>query len=308
MKKLKNFAILFLLNLFLLSNLYAEITPNDVYYLGASINSSLKKTFDLKEEFNKEVLAETIYPRNVFQKSIDIVNHLIDTDILKIDKTKFESLKNVDMTQIKPENTYNVLLLIKDALSAQFIEYTGEKASKKPADAFHQLREISFNIGNIIKKKDIKTNYGTPNVVYDLNVNNILPAIYEIAKTEKFEFKPFIFPKNPVPDIKPKNIFEITMSLYKNISEYLSIRKGYKPIEFNKIKDLDSINPQDVIDLTAIIISELQAEGQKAQLDPQLAVQYNEWKKDRKVVPGDTYQLAQHEFFVSKSVLKSVKQ
>lgn len=289
---------------FLSSPVRAEKTPTDVYYLALSIDNSLGERFKLAGDFEKERISDTLKPRNVFLKALAVVEEFGDLGIGSIDQARFNAARRTDMSAVKPGNVFNLLNLIRERLMEQdkYSEYDGIREAKTPGDVFQLLRRLSFHNLQIARKNGIPVKWGTPELVYDANMHHILAPLHSIADETRVAYKPFRFPKNALKDIYPRYVYKLQEAVYKNMARHFADKRGYKPIEFLRIKDLDALTPADVLDITGIISAELKALVGDKTLDRENLDKYAEWKRGRQITPGDVIQLVQHNFMISRKI------
>lgn len=282
----------------------SETAPTDVYYLALSVDNSLKAMFELAEDFNREKISDTLKPRNVFLKALEVAGEFAELNIGRIDRDRLEAAERLDASSARPENVYSVLSLVEEQLRARnsYLEYQGFRETRTPSDVFQMLRQISFRHLSIAKKKGLRVNWGTPEPVYEENIRHVMAELQSLARETEVDFEPFHFPKNPLKDIYPRYVFKLQQAVYDNIARYFAEKKGYKPIRFLKILDLDQITPADVLDVTHIVMAELDAVIGGRELGRKIDKQYNDWKSGRKIVPGDVIHLVQYNFTLTRKI------
>ncbi len=282
----------------------AEITPIDVYYLAKSIDESLMSMYGLTSTLNKKKITNNLRSKNVYYKALMTLKEfdLLHND--EIDDQKITDAANFDLNKSNPSYVYGVLTIIRDHLleKKMFIESKEERTPKTPSDVFQMLRQISMHHMEIAKKKHIATDWATPKQVYETVTLYILPVVESIAKESGTDYTEFAFPKQPVGEAKPRNVYKLLMRIYQNIAAYYTNRGGYDPILFEAISDCDDITPADALDIAGIIGIELRSKSGKI-IPPKTAARYEQWKSGKnKVIPGDTFRLLQHNLILSRRV------
>jgi len=313
--RLKIFGCYVMMMVFILSAAEAQntetwktITPTDVYYLAKTIDNSLVSVYDLTSVLEKKRISNNLRPRNVYQKALSVAEefNLLHGNI--INQANLNDAYNIDMAKSKPEDVYKVLSLMSDVLTSKnsFTEITETKTPKVPSDVFQMMRQISMHHHEIAKKKNIQTIWATPAQVYDAVVKNIMPVSYSIAKETGKEYEAFLFPKQPMSGVIPRNVYNLLYHLYNNIAAYYTGKGEYDPVILEKINDCDETSPADVFDLTQIISAELKAKSGNKSLDSESIARYNKWKEGKdKILPGDTFRLLQYNFILTKRSLEN---
>ncbi|MDM8549205.1 hypothetical protein QUF72_03970 [Desulfobacterales bacterium HSG2] len=286
---------------------WKTITPTEVYYLAKSIDDSLASMYGLTTTLTKKRISNNLRPRNVYQKVLSVADEFNILHDNAVSSFKLNEARGIDASRTNPSDVYAVLALLKEYLVSKdtFTESTEERSPKTPGDVFHILRQISMHHLEIAKKKNISTDWATPAQVYDSVVTGILPVVYKIAAEAGVEHEYYPFPSQPVSRILPRYVYKLLYHVYKNISEYYLGKGGYDPVILVEVNDCDKISPADVFDLTKVVIAELRAKSGSKTLPSEIAVRYGRWKNTKeKIVPGDVFRLIQHNFILTKSILR----
>ena len=183
-----------------------EITPTEVYYLAKSLDRSLERMYSISDEpFLKKRISENLRPRNVYQKALSVVEEFrvlhpdaFDVDVLTADQ-------QVEASQTKPKDVYNLLRTIGDYLAARglLVEVDEIRENKVPSDVYQMLRQITWHHIQIAEHKGIVTDWAVVPRVYDAVVKNFLPAAQSMADEAGVSYQDYPFPRQPVSDVTP---------------------------------------------------------------------------------------------------------
>ena len=283
-----------------------EITATENYYLVKSIDESLVKLAGLTGAFERKRISENLRPRNVFEKTLDLAQRFNVLFPNALNPAKLDELSQVaDVSRTTPADAYAVLNLLKAYLVAQgtFQETTDAQTPKTPSDVFHIMRQLSWHYVQIAQQKGLSVKWGTAAQVYDTVVTTVLPAMYGMAADAKITYNPYLFPRQPVSKVQPRNIYKLLRQIYTNIATYYAAKGNYEPLKIVDVTDCDEITPADAFDLAQVAAAELKANLGGKTLAPDLAVRYAEWKKTHEQVePGHTFRLLQHLFILTKQI------
>ena len=291
------------------------ITSTDVYYLAKSIDESLIQMHDLYKVFDKEYISKNVKPRNVYQRAVSLADefHNLHPKVMGnkyINKKLLGMLKQVDPGDLQPKHVYSVLNLIKQHLIAEnkYVAFKGKKSDKEPSDVYHMLRQTSFHHMEIARNRN-PIPWNNSARVFDANFFEIYSILFKIADEQKASLQKFKFPLIPAENIRPQDVYKSQLYLDDLLKKYYYLKDpSYVPIDFESTSDVNSIDPNDVFDLTQIIIAELKSRVKEIiVLDKQTLTRYYNWKnKKRKVTPGDVYNLTQHNIFFMEKILNEM--
>jgi hypothetical protein len=140
-------------------------------------------------------------------------------------------------------------------------------------------------------------------------VKNFLPAAQAMADEAGVSYQDYPFPRQPVHDVAPRNIYKLLSHIYDNIARYYQVKHDYDPLEFLEVNDCDEISPADVFDLIQIVTAELKAEIEFPPLAAATAGQYAAWReKQDAIVPGHTFRLGQYLYMLTKRVRETTRE
>lgn len=286
-----------------------EITPTEVYYLAKSLDASLERMYSISDEpFLKKRISENLRPRNVYQKALSVVEEF---RVLHPDAVAMEELtaaQRVDASQTTPSDVYNLLSKIADyfAVRGMLVEIEDIREKKVPSDVYQMLRQLTWHHIQIAEHKDIVTDWAAVPRVYEAVVKNFLPAAQSMADESGVSYQDYPFPRQPVHDVAPRNIYKLISHIYGNIARYYQLKHEYDPIELLEVNDCDEISPTDVFDLIQIVVAELKAEIGVKPLAATTAEQYAAWRERQdSIVPGHTFRLGQYIYILTKRVLET---
>lgn len=288
-----------------------EITPTEVYYLAQAIERSLVRMYNLPDEpFLKKRISENLRPRNVYQKALFVVEEFGELHPGAIDRERIALAQRAEASQTLPGDVYRLLSVMSDYLAARgrFVESDELREPKRPSDVYHKLRQITGRHIQIAAQKGMVTDWAAVPRVYDAVVNNLLPTAQAIAVDAGIVFQDYPFPRQPVSDVTPYNIYKLISHIYGNIARYYRQKDAYEAIELIEINDCDVIAPVDVFDLIQVVSAELKAEIGIKPLAATTAEAYRTWReKQETIVPGHTFRLGQYLYLLTKSVLETIK-
>ncbi|QTA88349.1 hypothetical protein [Desulfonema magnum] len=283
------------------------VTPTDVYYLAKSIDNSLMAAHGLTRTLTKKRISDNLRPRNVYNKAVSVVEEFNFLHNNAIDPVRLSEARNLDVIRTRPENVYQVLSLISSHLIAEnnFLQSMEQRITRTPNDVFQMLRQVSLHHHEIARKKNLTTDWATPERVYEAVVKHILPVAEGIAHEAGVKYKTFSFPKQPVSGVIPRYVYKLLYYVYMNISKFYMNKGGYEPILLVEVNDCDDISPADVFDLTQVIAAELKVRSGNSSLTQKHASRYASWKNTKeKIVSGDVFRLVQHNFILTKRTLE----
>ncbi len=289
-----------------------EIVSMDVYYLLKSIDDSLVEMHSLYTEFDKVQFADNIKISSNFQRALLLAEEFsyLHTNIFgqaSISEKQLQKLeKEVNLTNVQPEDVYRVLSIIKNVLLAKgnFIEYKGNKIEKTPSDVYQMMRQISHHHLEIFYLRD-PVPWKKPERVYEANLFSIYSQLIKIVKEHGLVPEMFSFPKKPTKGIKPKDVYAAQIYFYDLLQKYLASKvSNYEPVYIEQTRDQSKIDPGDVFELSQIIIADIKSVlGNTQKLGRQTLSRYYSWKSDKlHIIPGDVYNLVQHNISLLESL------
>lgn len=285
-----------------------EITPTEVYYLARSIDESLAHTYNLPDEsFLKKRMSENLRPRNVYQKAFAVVQEFGMLHPGVIDPQQITTAQSLDVNQTVPGDVYKLLTLMSGYFAArgQLVEIEELREQKVPSDVYQILRQITGRHIRIAEQKGMVTDWASVPRVYDAVVKNLLPAVQTVADDAGIVYQDYPFPRQPVNDVTPRNIYKLVGHIYRNIASYHRQKEAYEPIELVEVTDCDEIAPVDVFDLIQVVSAELKAEVGVKPLAATTAEAYRKWREQQEtLVPGHTFRLGQYLYILTKAVLE----
>ena len=286
-----------------------EIAPTDVWNLAKSIDDSIQRRYDIDSSYNKNYLTYSAKPRNVFQRVIFLAEeyNVIHPD--GVDLSEVEKARKKEAEDIRPQDVYNVLLLIKESLVAEnhWVEMTGMEGEKEPSDVYQMLRQISYHLSQAAEQLGLPA-WAIPARVYEANCVQVLPMLMSaVTAAAGKKPDPFQFPKSAMRGIRPIDIFWLQRMIYQDIGEFYKKQKSYEPIKFEDPRHLNRITPADVFDLTQVIIGELKVLlGDTQELDSEIANRYAKWRTEKQhVLPGDVYHLVRYNLRLASLLVRN---
>ncbi|CAM2007315.1 hypothetical protein [Acanthopleuribacter pedis] len=283
--------------------LWSQITPTDVHRLASDINYSVKRAYDINQTFEKIPLSQSIKPRNVYQKVCYLHLEYGQLHPGFTNQARINGLLNRDTKTIGPGDVYRLLDEVAEDLKKRG-EYTAaprSRGSKSPSDVFQMLRAVSHTLKTAAGQTQ-KTAYWGPSRVFMLNYTKIQPILTNLAETRGTQRDAFQLPKEAAENITPQHIFAFQLTLYAEIARYYQTSAGYQPIEFAPFSDFANLSPEDVFDLSLIILGELKV--LHGSYD-QGAETFEAWRNSVGMVkPGHVYYLLRYNFFLAVQTLK----
>ncbi len=281
-----------------------NITPTDVYQLAYNINRSLQRSYQgAAGDFNKVSFSDSIKPRNVFQKVcyLHLEYNSLQPGFTTQALIDAELSRNAD--NLKPADVYALLDKIREDLAKRGDYRRGNvpDGKKTPSDVFQMLRAVSHTIKTIGSQRGLQTHWG-PGRVFMLNYTQVQPILTHLAETRNVTAPAFVFPDQAAEGITPKHIFAFQLTLYAEIARYYQTHKNYQPIVFRAFDAYDDLSPEDVFDLSLIILGELKVLHGSAHGDEAAFVR---WKTSVGAIkPGHVYFLLRHNFFLTVKTLR----
>lgn len=280
------------------------ITPTDVYRLAYNINRSLEKQYDVAADtFDKVSLSDSIKPRNVFQKVCFL--HLEYNSLQPGFTTQaaIDTELNRDADTLTPADVYGLLDKIRVDLAqrGEYRDGNPTAGKKTPSDVFQMLRAVSHTIKTIGSRRGLQANWG-PGRVFMLNYTQILPILTHLAETQNVTIPAFVFPEQAAEGITPRHIFAFQLTLYAEIASYYQTHKSYQPITFREFDAYDHLSPEDVFDLSLIILGELKVLHGSFHGDE---AAFARWQAAvGPIKPGHVFFLLRHNFFLAVKTLR----
>lgn len=281
-----------------------NITPTDVYQLAYNINRSLERSYDVSAgSFDKVSFSDSIKPRNVFQKVCFL--HLEYNSLQPGFTTQaaIDTELGRDADSLKPADVYALLDKIRQDLAQRGDYQRGNPpdGKKTPSDVFQMLRAVSHTIKTIGNQRGLQAQWG-PGRVFMLNYTQVQPILINLAETQNATVSAFVFPDQAAEGITPKHIFAFQLTLYAEVARYYQTHKNYQPITFRDFDAYDNLSPEDVFDLSLIILGELKVLHGSFKGDDAAFVR---WKTSVGAVkPGHVYFLLRHNFFLAVKTLR----
>ena len=283
-------------------------TPAFSYYLAETIIQSYQNMFQLDENFQRKTISNNLKPQNVYERTLEIMEEFETLFPGVITQQQRETAYAVNPTKASPTEISEILTLIRNELERQgaLREYDGLRTAKTPNEVYQLMRKIGWCHRQIAAQRGIQTTWDSVDRVYETVVYEFLPTVYAIADANAFAYESYGFPLQPSEGVKPRNIYKLVIALYKNITQYYTLREETGDmVQFVEVSDCDEITPADVFDLEQVVSAELKLINPALKPSGEVVGQFKSWRATQeKLVPGHTFRLMQHLYILTKNVLE----
>lgn len=275
------------------------------FYIAQGIIDTYSAMFDIRNEFQRKPISDNLNSRNVFPRALAALDEFNALFPDVIHRTNIDAAHAVGLDKAGPMEIMAVLTLMQEALAQQtaFQEYTGTKTSKSSSELYQILRELGWFHREIAKKKRMTVTWDKVERVYETVITGLLPSVYKAAETRSVRHENYPFPKQPVDNVTPHNIYKLITVLYNDLMS-LQPRDGARDaVRILPVNDCDTVTPAEVFDLEQVVVAELAARDPSLTVPRNIGEAYAEWKKGRdKLAPGHTFRLLQHLYDIIKEI------
>lgn len=240
-----------------------------------SASESIKKVTTQSKEHGAHIASGVLDSSNALQGIFEDINQIIGSL-----KEGLQSFEENSMVVDRIVNSANIL----DATVQRNLHAVRESSQIGIKLGIH-LDDLY--VGSNYKNLETKSNHEfiKPEHVFHFNFTNTLPSLIKLMTNTEVSLE---FPMEQDKKIRPVDVHKKLLSILNLLATQHGIKTDEQDIKNGQIQ------PIDVLKLSVSFCDMIQLKAGREMLDKQLIIKYNEWKKNREIVPSDVLYLIDH--------------